>query len=172
MTKDTCHRVLELFSKYRKSPGAEFDDSHFLDYLLDKPKGKGAFRNSFSGLRRFNAFWDEVQLEFGVCFSINDRETDFSLEKYCDRIEQLCGSIRSSKASLRNRAKCGFEWNAFVFGNLLLVVLAFALKGFWGLSVLLLLGVIALNYTLVLGHVKERKYLRELETRIVSPGNT
>ena len=167
MKEETRHRVLELFSKHRKSPGAEFDDSHFLDYLLDNPKGKGAFRNSFSGLRRFNAFWDEVQLEFGICFSINDRETDFSLEKFCDRIEQLCRSIRSSRTSLRNRAKCGFEWNTFLFGNLLLIVLVLVLKNFWVLAMFLWFGVLALNFVLVRGHMKEREYLKDLESRIV-----
>lgn len=166
MNERTYSKVLELFNKHRKLPSADFDSSHFADFLLKEPCGRGAFRNSFSGLRRFNAFWDEVQLEFGVCFSIKDRETDYSLEEFCIRIEQLVESSRSSKASLRNRAKYGFEWNVFLVGNLLLVALLIALKDLAVVVVPIWVGIFALNYVVISNHFKEKRYIKDLEARI------
>src|SRR5690554_6224997 len=148
MNEATINTVLELFEKHRKMPGEEFDPDYFFDFLMSKPKGKGAFRNSFLGLRRFNAFWDEVQLEFGVCFSVKDRESDYSLNRFCERIEELQNSNRSSKASLRNRAKYGFEWNVFVFGNAIFVGLSVAVSGIFLLAATIWVGIVYLNYKL------------------------
>ena len=172
MNEAILTKVLELFEKHRNEPGAAFDELHFLDFLMSHPKDKGSFRNSFSGLRRFNALWDEVQLEFGVCFSIKDRETDYSLEDFCERIEQLRNSKRSSTASLRNRAKDNrFEWNIFVFANLILIVLALFLSSLKFIAAIFWLGIAYLNYKLVDSYLKEKKYIRKLEGRVLRKTN-
>lgn len=160
-------KVLELFEKHRKTPGAEFDESRIFDFLQKRPKAKGAFRNSFSGLRRFNAFWDDVQMEFGVCFSMKDWETNYSLDRFSARIEELRKSMRSSKASLKNRASVRFEWNIFIFGNVMLVAIALGLQRIEILSAIIWLGVVLLNYVLVASYLKERKYIKRLEARIL-----
>jgi hypothetical protein len=82
-------RILELFEEYRAVPGAPFDESHFLDFLLAEPKKREAVRNSFRGLRRFNAFIERVQYEFAICFSLADVEANYSLEKFAERVTQL-----------------------------------------------------------------------------------
>lgn len=166
MTEDTTRKVIELFEKHRKEPGTEIEQSHFFDFLLKKPRKKGAFRDSFSGLRRFNAFWDEVQLEFGVCFSIKDRETDYSLEDFCKRIEQLKNSKRSSKSSLRNRAKFGFEWNIFILMNFILFGIALSFSSYKFVLAIVLVTMGYLNFKLVKHYLKEKKYVKELEVRI------
>lgn len=166
MNEATINTVLELFEKHRKVSGAEFDKEYFFDFLMKGPKGKGAFRNSFSGLRRFNAFWDEVQLEFGVCFSIKDRDSDYSLNDFCARIEELQKSKRSSKASLRNRAKYGFEWNIFVFCNVVLIGLAALVNSIYLLASVVWLGIAYLNYKLVSSHLNEKRYIKALEAKI------
>lgn len=114
--------VLALFEKHRKTPGAPFDDEHFLDYLLKVPNQTRAVYNSFSGLRRFNAFIDEVQLHFSVYFSVEDRDANYSLSKFIQRVEFLQTSRRSSLASLRNQLKRGFGWNVVVVLNFLVLV--------------------------------------------------
>lgn len=166
MNEAKIDTVLELFEKHRKVPGAAFDQEYFFDFLMKDPKGKGSFRNSFSGLRRFNAFWDEVQLKFGVCFSIEDRDRDYSLNDFCDLIEELQKAKRSSKASLRNRAKYGFEWNIFVFCNVVLIGLAALVHSIFLLACVVWLGIGYLNYKLVSSHLNEKRYLKALEAKI------
>lgn len=171
MNEATINTVLELFEKHRKLPGEEFYPDYFFDFLMNKPKGKGAFRNSFLGLRRFNAFWGEVQLRFGVCFSVKDRESDYSLNRFCERIEELKSSNGSSKASLRNRAKYGFERNVFVFGNAILVGFSLAVSGIFLLSTSIWIGLAYLNYKLITSYLKEKCYINMLEAKIDSGHN-
>ena len=106
----TRDRVVELFEKHRATPGAPYEGDHFLDFLLAEPKGKRAVYNSFRGLRRFNAFLDEVQYEFAVCFSLEDRETSYPLEKFVARVLELQESHRGSLKSLDHQARAGAGW--------------------------------------------------------------
>ena len=168
MNEATKNTVIELFERHRKVPGEKFDPDFFFDFLISKPKGKGKFRNSFLALRRFNAFWDEVQLKFGVCFSIKDRESDYSLNRFCERIEQLQQSKNASKASLRNREKESFEWNIFILLNLILVVLAIALNEVFWAATGLWFGVAILNYKLVSSYLEEKRYISRLGAKIDS----
>jgi hypothetical protein len=114
-------RIVELFESHRERPGTPFDAAHFLDFLMAVPKGKGAVRNSFRGLRRFNAFIDAVQLEFAVCFSIRDRESNLSLDDFVARVEALRASPASSLASLRNQVQRGFGVQVWVVANVVLL---------------------------------------------------
>src|SRR5688572_14968620 len=113
-------RVVELFESHRERPGTPFDATHFLDFLLAEPKGKGAVRNSFGGLRRFNAFIDAVQLEFAVYFSIKDRESNHSVDGFAARVEELMASPASSLASLRNQVQRGFGVQVWGVANVVL----------------------------------------------------
>jgi hypothetical protein len=94
-----------LFERHRKTPGAPFDESHFVDYLLAQPKQSRAVYNSFSGLRRYKAFVDEVLLKFSICLSIQDRDANYSLEAFVKRLIALQHSRRSSLASLHNQQR-------------------------------------------------------------------
>ena len=113
-------RVIELFELHRERPGAPYEATHFLDFLMAEPKGKGAFRNSFRGLRRFNAFIDAVQLEFAVYFSIKDRDSNPSVDDFVARVEALMASPASSLASLRNQVQRGFGVQVWVVANVVL----------------------------------------------------
>jgi hypothetical protein len=114
-------RVLALFEAHRRSPGTPFNPGHFLDFLLDDPEDVGDFRNSFAGLRRFNAFIDAVQLEFSVCLSIKDREANPSVDGFVQRVEALMASPKSSLASLRHTIDRGFGSMALVVANVVLL---------------------------------------------------
>src|SRR5262245_55741092 len=91
-------RVIALFEKHRAVPGAPYDEAHFIDYLLADPKKKGAVHDSFRGLRRYNAFIDEMQYEFAICFSQNDFYANYALHKFVDRVTELEKSRRGSLA--------------------------------------------------------------------------
>jgi hypothetical protein len=141
-TTDHRARVLELFEKHRATPGAPYDETHFLDYLLPAPKAKRAVHNSFRGLRRYNAFIDDVQYEFAICFSMKDHEASYPLSKFLARVIELQGSRRGSLASLKHQMNAGPGWQVLVIADLLLLfAAAFAKSYMWAL---LGVGVLAL----------------------------
>ena len=119
-------RIVELFERHRQRPGTPFDEARFLDHLLAAPARRGAYRDSFGGLRRFNAFLDAVQLEFAVCYSIRDRETEHTLDGFVRRTAELAASRQGSLASLRNQVQRGFGGQVLVVANVLLFPLVAA----------------------------------------------
>jgi hypothetical protein len=134
-------KVVALFERHRATPGAPYEADHFLDFLLAKPRRKRAVYNSFRGLRRFNAFIDEVQLEFGICFSLKDREANYSLDRFVERVVTLERSRRSSLASLGNQMKAGPGRTAmFVAGFALLVVAIWLHRHSWAVGALVAVG--------------------------------
>jgi len=90
----TRNAIILAFDKHRAQPNTPFDDSRFLDFLIAKPGEKGCVRNSFRGLRRLNAFLNEIQYDYGVCFSLKDRETVYSLDNFIASIIALQKSPR------------------------------------------------------------------------------
>lgn len=115
--------VLRIFECHRTTPGAPFNESNFLDYLLATPKKTRAVHDSFFGLRRYNAFVDEVQIHFSICFSQQDFEAGYTLSKFVDRVAELRSSRRSSIASFRNQRRHGFGWGTIVASNVFAVAL-------------------------------------------------
>src|SRR5688572_13369508 len=156
--------VLRIFEEHRAVPGAPFEESHFLDFLLAEPKSARAVHNSFSGLRRYNAFIDAVQLHFAICFSVHDFEANYSLSTFVERVAQLQASRRSSLASFRNQQRHGYGWGSVLTISLFAVfvivaasklsqVLAAAIALLWSLVV----GFCALHF------VRWRSYQRRLK---------
>jgi hypothetical protein len=166
----TSHRtkVIELFEKHRAAPGAPYDEEHFLDFLLVTPKKARAIYDSFSGLRRYNAFVDDVQLEFAICFSLKDRESNYSLPKFVDRVIELEKSRRGSLASLKNQARAGAGWHVVVIANLVVLIVGVWLNGsVW--AILTLCGIaVVLNVLFVRFAWRGRAYLARLRARIES----
>lgn len=168
-TPTTQEDVLRFFEAHRATPGTPFDHSHFLDYLMAQPASVRAVYNSFSGLRRFNAFVDDIQLHFGICFSLADRDANYSLEKFSRRVEQLRASPRSSLASFRNQRRAGFGWSSIAFLNIIAVGVLFALGQFSGyLALLLALPVVLANALVVRLALRSRSYRQELAARLQS----
>jgi hypothetical protein len=166
MESDPRNKIIELFEKHRATPGAPYDDTHFLDFLLADSKKKDAVYNSFRGLRRFNAFIDEVQYELAVCFSTQDRDANFSLASFVSRVVELQKSRHGSLKSLKNQERAANAWHGLVMGNIVLTIAAFALrKTPWALAALAGIAVIV-NVWLFRFEWSARAYLIELRTRI------
>jgi hypothetical protein len=161
-------KVLVLFEKHRFAPGAPYDDGYFLDFLLPNPKKKGALYDSFRGLRRFNAFFDEVQYEFAICFSVEDRDANYSLDRFVDRVKELEKSRRSSLASLKNRMRAGVGVNVIFFANFPLVIMAiFARNNMWAMAVLAVIAAI-MNVWFARFSARARAYHARLLSKIQS----
>lgn len=159
-------KVVALFEKHRIKPGRPYDEDHFLDFLLHEPKKKRAVYDSFRGLRRFNAFIDEVQYEFAVCFSLKDRDANYSLDKFVDRVKELETSHRSSLASLHNQIQAGPEWNLVVIVNFILLAVAIWLRNnTW--AIVALIGAAAfLNGSFLRFWRRTKRYNASLLSRI------
>jgi hypothetical protein len=165
---NTRATILSLFEHHRESPGAFFDESHFLDYLLASPAGKRAVNNSFRGLRRFNAFIDAVQYEFGICFSLADREANYPLEKFAARVEALRASRAGSLRSLENQVRAGPGWQVLVLADFIFLVLAGYLRpSLLALSLLAMLAIVT-NVWFAMFAWRAKAYLSRLRARIVT----
>jgi hypothetical protein len=160
--------VLAIFEKHRATPGAPFELEHFIDYLVPvDPNRLRSIRNSFRGLKRFNAFIDELQLELNVFLSIRDREANYSLPKFVLRMEELMASKRSSLASLRNHKRRSFEWHAvFLFNLIVAAACTVAFRAWPPLVVVPLVGAIVINWWFVKVYLYERRYLRLITARL------
>ena len=164
----TRNRILELFEKHRATPNAQYDDDHFLDFLLASPKQKRAVYNSFRGLRRFNSFLDEVQNEFALCFSSEDRDANYPIDKFVNRIQELQKSQRGSLKSLNNQLMAGAGWQV-----LMVAVFIFFIVAIWfqnSLSALSLVVTLATVFNLwfILFARRAKAYLVRLKDRIES----
>lgn len=159
-------KVLETFERHRATPGAPFDESRFLDFLIDAPKKPRAIHDSFGGLRRFNGFLDELQMEFAVCFSLKDRELSYSLEQFVERIAMLQRSRRSSLQALSNQIKAGAGSQVLVVGNLLLLIAAAGLRKHTFIVIALVIVAVAANFGFFLFARRSKSYLIGLRNRI------
>ena len=166
MDSKVKHRMLEIFENHREQPGAPFDDDHFLDFLISEPKYVGAVKNSFKGLRRFNKFIDDVQFDFGVCFSVKDRESSMSVDKFADRIEKLMCSRSGSLRSLKNQERGGTGWTFPALFWLILVSIAIGVRDIWWLSILLIAVALVITGFFINFSRSETQYRRRLRSRI------
>jgi hypothetical protein len=158
--------VIELFERHRATPGAPYDEQHFLDFLLPKPRKARAVYNSFRGLRRFNSFLDNVQMEFAICFSMKDRDANYSLDRFVERVAELEKSRRGSLVSLKNQVRAGAGWHAVVLANLLLVVIGSMLRATgWAIVVVVVVAVL-LNTLFVRFARRSNAYHARLRARI------
>lgn len=165
-TASVRQRILELFGKHRAMPGAPFEEAHFLDFLLARPAKKRAVYDSFRGLRRLNAFLDEVQDEFAVCLSVADRNDNLSLTRLVERVQQLEQSPRGSLASLKNRVAAGPGWKVLVVADLLIVILLIAVRqSSVGLGLVAVLAVLV-NGAFLSVHFRDRAYHARLQQKI------
>jgi hypothetical protein len=166
MDSASRQKILAVFERHRQMPGAPFDESHFVDFLIASPKAKHAVHDSFAGLRRFNAFIDEVQYEFAVCFSLKDRDADYSLAQFVERIEELQNSRRGSLASLSNQERAGAGWNVVVVVDFILVLAGIAVRDHPWVFALVLLVAFVVNVGFFVRARKAGAYLRRLRARI------
>jgi hypothetical protein len=166
MNPSTRDRILELFEKHRVTPGAQYDDDHFLDFLLESPKQKRVVYNSFRGLRRFNAFLDEVQYEFAVCFSMKDRDANYPVDKFVNRVQELQKSRRSSLKSLNNQFKAGAGWQVLVVADFIIFIVAVWLQNsLWAMFLVVALAIV-INLWFILFAKRSKVYLVRLRDRI------
>ncbi|MGN6229476.1 MAG: hypothetical protein ACTHNM_18770 [Dyella sp.] len=160
-------QIIATFESHRKDPKAPYSEDHFLDFLLRRPGRKGSVRDSFVSLRRFNAFIDQVQLDFSVCFSLKDLEANYSLDKFVARVAELQESPRSSLASFKNQTRAGFGWPIIVIGDGILVILSLLLRQHEIIVAICISLLVLLNVLAVAFFVRHQQYRARLEKQLL-----
>jgi hypothetical protein len=166
MEEPTRAEVLSLFERHRRNPTAEFDESHFLDFLVTAPSSRGAIHNSFSGLRRLNRFWNEIQLTWGVHFSMKDWERTWALDPFVERLRSLRRSPRSSLMSLASQRRVGFGFGPALLVNVALIGGAFATSSGSTLREIAYTALFLVDGACLLWWLRYRRYYNRLEKRI------
>jgi hypothetical protein len=159
-------RVMALFEKHRAVPGAPCDEQCFMDFLLARSTERRTVFEGFRAARRLNAFIDDVQYEFAICFSPSDRRANDSLQEFIERLIRLDGSRSRSRRSWKNQLLAGTEWACALLANLVLLVAAVSLRNQeWALGAL---GCAALfvNAWFVRVAWRTSAYFRRLQWRI------
>ncbi len=107
------NKILEIFDSERKNPSADFNESHFMDFLTYPAHPKNTIKNSFRGVRKYYRFMDKLELEFGICFSLQDLDKYYSVDQLCkkvlDRIKKGKGNNMILKRRLEEKEKYYFE---------------------------------------------------------------
>src|SRR5918994_3506787 len=77
---DIRNWLLSIFEQVRQSPGAPYEPERLLAFLTDPPAAEGRrVADTFAGRRRFVRFMNTIQLEFGICFTLEEWDRGFSL---------------------------------------------------------------------------------------------
>ncbi|MEJ2200183.1 MAG: hypothetical protein P8X63_04085, partial [Desulfuromonadaceae bacterium] len=114
------------------------------------------------GLRRFNSFWDEVQLEFKICFRLSDRDKDYSLNEFVARVIELTKSKKSSLAAIRYQMKQGIEWQIFIFMNIVILIPFIFIRQYAAVFVTYIVIVLLVNFKFFSFYARTRNYQKRL----------
>ena len=158
--------IVAVFESHRKAPGTPYSEDHFLDYLLEHPEKKRAVYNSFSGLRRFNAFIDHVQMDYSICFSLKDRDANYSLDMFVARVVELRGSPRSSLASFKNQARAGLGWAPVFIANTILILACVVSRSYAIPLAGCITFLILFNTAVAIFFVRYRRYMARLQQKL------
>ena len=161
-------RVLAIFERHRQTPGAAFEESHFLDWLLAAPGRKSAVHDSFAGKLRFNRFVDDVQLELCVCLSNEDLERTWTPSALAERIRHKRGNPRAGLRLVGERivAERNAAFMPMLVLNILLGVPGLALTArtrSWPLGIAVVTALVLLNGALLVLRQRALARWRRLE---------
>ena len=133
--QDIEKRVLKVFASCRKDANAPFDVAHFMDFLVSPPAEKFQIRNSFRGAKKHGNFLRKIELEFGICFTLSDYDTMFSLAEFVQKISERIAKKKGNIAIIKERMQ---EKDYFIFEIVMLLILG-VLYYFFGLHWLVIL---------------------------------
>ena len=119
--QEVKNKILEIFNSERSNYSAEFDESHFMDFLTNPAHEKNTIKNSFKGVRKYYRFMDKLELEFGICFSLSDLDNYYSVDKLAKKVLERIKKGKGNKMILQRRNE---EKEKYIFESILLIILA------------------------------------------------
>lgn len=112
-------KILDIFQEARKNPSADYDSSHFMDFLNDPPYEKNTIKNSFIGVRKYYRFMDALELEFGICFSLSDLDKYYSVDTLTKKVLARINKGKGNKMILQRRLE---EKNSYWIEIMLFII--------------------------------------------------
>lgn len=99
MTSELSSVILGIFEQARQRPGTPYEPDRLLAFLTEPPSPKGRrVADTFAGRRRFVRFMNAVQLELGLCFTLDEWERGFGLD---DLVQLAAAKIAKPDQGLR-----------------------------------------------------------------------
>ena len=158
--EEVKNKILEIFKSERSKPSAEFNESHFMDFLTFPAHKKNTIKNSFRGVRKYYRFMDKLELEFGICFNLSDLDNYYSVRKLTKKVLERIKKEKGNKMILKRRNE---EKEKYIFELILFIILLglFYRLGINWISVLaaIIFGIaiywVLINKTYNKGHIKK-----------------
>jgi hypothetical protein len=114
------NKILELFEIESQKHTVEFDEAHFLDYLIYPPARLNSIKSSFKGARKYYRFMNRVELEFGICFRLPDLDVYYSIDKLVQKVKERLGKRNGNIIILKQRIG---EKDRYYFESSLITIL-------------------------------------------------
>lgn len=121
-------QILEIFQRNRQSPDSNFDEVNFLDYLLNPPASKNKIKNSFKGVRRYYKFFDDIELTFGICFSISDQDRFYSVDEFVEKTKERINKAKGNRMIIKRRLEEKDHYYIEFLFTLILVIICVLFK--------------------------------------------
>jgi ABC-type transport system involved in Fe-S cluster assembly fused permease/ATPase subunit len=157
--------ILKIFTSERKNPDAPYDESHFMDFLLNRSIPKNDIKNSFSGVKKYHIFMDKLELEFGICFSLADLDRTYSVDQLTKKVLQRIKKGKGNKMILKMRIAQKDTYNIEITLVVILVGLYFWLGIHWVPILCTILFGIAI-YWIVSSKINNQKHLKKMKERL------
>ncbi|CAL2076329.1 hypothetical protein [Tenacibaculum sp. 190524A05c] len=164
--QEVRNKILEIFKKERNNSSAQFNESHFMDFLTTPAYEKNTIKNSFRGVRKYYRFMDKLELEFGICFSLSDLDKYYSVEKLTKKVLERIKKGKGNKMILQRRNE---EKEKYIFELVLLIILAGLVywQGINWISILatVIFGIII--YWILSSKIYNKKHIKKMNERLM-----
>ncbi|MDY8137272.1 hypothetical protein [Aquimarina sp. 2201CG5-10] len=157
--------ILEIFKSERSNPSADFNESHFMDFLTHPAHKKNTIKNSFRGVRKYYRFMDKLELKFGICFSYSDLDKYYSIDKLTKKVLERIKKGKGNKMILQRRNE---EKEKYIFEIILLIILigVFYWQGISWISILAAIIFGGIIYWIVSSKLYSKKHIKEMNKRL------
>jgi hypothetical protein len=105
--------ILSVFHANRSAPDAPFEEAAVLRFLFDPPVEYASARNSFKALRRINRFLHGIEERFGIAFTNDEWEKNWSLAGLSEAIGK---KLDNPKAQVKFIEKRCMQSRREIFG--------------------------------------------------------
>ncbi|WP_426485940.1 hypothetical protein [Flavobacterium sp. 2] len=159
-------KILEIFKEERQKPDADFNESHFLDFLTFPPHRKDNIKNSFRGVKKYYRFMYRLELEFEICFSLSDLDRGYSVDKITEKVIERIGKRRGNIMIIKQR----IEQKETYYIELFLIFLLAIIYLKWGINLISILLTLTFGfgiYWILNSKLHRRKHDKRLKLKIL-----
>ena len=164
--QEVRNRILEIFKSERSNSTADYNESHFMDFLTNPAHGKNTIKNSFKGVKKYYRFMDKLELEFGICFSLSDLDKYYSVDNLTKKVLERKKKEKGNKMILQRR---NGEKEKYIFELVLLIILSglFYWQGINWVSMLatIIFGIVI--YWILSSKIYNKGHIKKMNERLM-----